>query len=151
MFRPFEQAGKSQLQHGVPVRHGVFVIGPELSQPGRIAAVDLLFFFRREELRHPRLNPRGHEGAQKRFCRTGGDTGKTIAGREFHLHFIKEFGKCVGLCQRRGQGQFLEKTLFQTSLQKVQRHSWGIVVKGGIDEFPLQIISFPGKVTVLHG
>ena len=62
-FRPFEQAGKSQLQHGVPVRHGVFVIGPELSQPGRIAAVDLLFFFQREELRHPRLNPWGHEGA----------------------------------------------------------------------------------------
>ena len=150
-FRPFEQAGEAQLQYGIPVRHGVFIIGPELSQPGRVAAVDLLFFFRCEEFRHPRLNRRGYEGGEEWFCRTGGNAGKTVTGGEFDLYFSEDFGERSGLGQRRGQGLSLEKTPVERSRQNIQRHSWRVVVKGGIDEFPLQIISFAGKITVLHG
>ena len=104
-FRPSEQAGKSQLQYGVPVRHGVFVIGPELSQPGLIAEINLLLFFRGEKFRHSLLNLRSHPACQKRFGGTGGDAGEAVAYGEFDLNFVEHLGECMGFCQRAGQGR----------------------------------------------
>ena len=80
--------------------------------------------------------------------------GSTFEGRLVKFKELNSVGAVAALLKDAlcpNLVQTLEKTPVERSRQNIQRHSWRVVVKGGIDEFPLQIISFAGKITVLHG